>query len=315
MGFAQWITLPMFKSENIDVCVSISRGVLEGIYDECDRYKVDETGGRIIGTYKQKGPHYDIQVSGMLGPGPNADRSPTSFFQDGEHQEKMFREIEEKHPDIEHLGNWHTHHVNGYPTLSGGDKDTYFKTVNHHQHNTRFFYALLVVKKKMRGDPRYDIKHFFFLRNDNTVYQIPNSQVKLVDLPALFACENAAAVPDISALGQYHIEPNLERVKDQEFFSEFYPDIKALFSKSAGAPYWKGTVELIDGSRALIVAMENGTEGKTSYSITAANENPILADITASFKNRCFQSGRHAVIHLEKDLNQAIYKSKKGAST
>lgn len=302
----------MFRSKKNDVSISIAHDVLEAIYDECDRYDVDETGGRVIGTYKQNGTHYDIQVLKMLGPGRNAGRSPTSFIQDGEHQERMFRAIEAKHPNIEHLGNWHTHHVNGFPTLSNGDKDTYFKTVNHHMHNTDFFYALLVVKKNAHNNPRYDIKHFFFRRNDNTIWEIPHSQVKVKDMPALLVSESIPTVPVMAAPVRDHGPPNLERVKDQEFFSEFYPDLKALFSKSTGAPYWKGTIELVNGSRALIVAMENGGNGKPSYSITTADENPALDNVKAIYKNRQFRSARHAVIQLEKDLNQAIYKCKCG---
>lgn len=302
----------MFRSKGSGVSISIAQGALEAIYDECDRFDVDETGGRIIGTYKRKGTRYDIRVLGVLEPGPNADRSPTSFFQDGEYQERMFRAIEAKHPDIEHLGNWHTHHVNGFPTLSGGDKATYFKTVNHHKHNTDFFYALLVVKKNAHGNSRYTIKHFFFRRNDDAVYEIPHSQVKVVDMPALSASERISAVPEADASVSDYSSPNLQRVRDQEFFSDFYPDLKALFSKSAGAPYWKGMIELMDGSKMVIVAMENGSDGKPSYSIVAANENPLLAEVTASYKNRHFRSARHAVIQLEKDLNRAIYKGKRG---
>lgn len=313
MEFARSGGPTVFRWKKYDVSISIAQGVLEAIYDECDRYAVDETGGRIIGTYKQKGAHYDIQVTGMLGPGPNADRSPTSFFQDGEHQERMFRAIEAKQPDIEHLGNWHTHHVNGYPTLSSGDKSTYFKTVNHHNHNTDFFYALLVVKKNVRGNPRYDIKHFLFRRNDDTVYEIPHSQVRTVNVPAFSENERILVGPDISPPVRDHTAPNLERVKDQDFFSEFYPGLKALFSKSAGAPYWKGPVDLVDGSRTLVVAMENGADGASSYSITAAGENQILADVTAIYKNRHFRSARQAVIHFERDLNQAIYRGNRGA--
>ncbi len=305
----------MFRSKQNDVSIAIAHGVLEAIYDECDRYDVDETGGRIIGTYKQKGAHYDILVTGMLGPGPNASRSPTSFFQDGEDQERMFRAIEAKHPDIEHLGNWHTHHVNGFPTLSGGDKTTYFNTVNHRLHNTNFFYALLVVKRNPRGNPRYEIKHFFFRRNDDTVHEIPHSQVRVVDIPALAASERIVAASEETAPVRDHGPPNLERVKDKEFFSEFYPELKALLSRSTGAPYWKGTVELVDGSRALIVAMEKGGDGEASYSITAADENPVLTDVKASYKNLHFRSARHAVIQLEKDLNRAIFKGKTGAET
>ncbi|MCX7355154.1 MAG: hypothetical protein NTY59_10035 [Alphaproteobacteria bacterium] len=303
----------MFRSKRSGVSISIAQGALEAIYDECDRFDVDETGGRIIGTYKQKGSHYDIHILGVLEPGPNADRSPTSFFQDGEYQERVFRAIEAKHPDIKHLGNWHTHHVNGFATLSGGDKATYFKTVNHHKHNTDFFYALLVVKKNDRGSSRYTIKHFFFRRNDNAVYEIPHSQVKVVDMPALSTGEGISSVPEAAVSASDHSSPNLQRVRDQEFFSDFYPDLKALLSKSAGAPYWKGIIELMDGWKALIVAVENGRDGNPSYSIAVADENPLLADVIANYKNRHFRSARHAVIQLEKDLNKVIYKGKRGA--
>ena len=42
-------------------------------------------------------------MSGVIEPGPNAQRTQTYFKQDGEYQEKIFREIEERVPSIEHL--------------------------------------------------------------------------------------------------------------------------------------------------------------------------------------------------------------------
>jgi hypothetical protein len=108
----------LFRSERPVVSISIARGALESIFDECDKYDADGTGGRLLGTYRYDNGRYDIEVRGVLEPGPNAQRSPTYFLQDGDHQEKQFRAIEASHPEIEHLGNWHTHHVNGYPTPS-----------------------------------------------------------------------------------------------------------------------------------------------------------------------------------------------------
>jgi hypothetical protein len=81
----------MFRSKQPKVEISMPRKALEAIFDECDRYDVDETGGRIIGMYKKKGRDYQIDVLGIIGPGPNARRTPTSFFQDGEYQEHVFR--------------------------------------------------------------------------------------------------------------------------------------------------------------------------------------------------------------------------------
>ena len=102
-------------------------------------------------------------------------RSPTSFFQDGEYQETIFRKIEAEHTEIEHLGNWHTHHVNGLNTLSSGDIETYKRIVNHEKHNTDFFYALLVVSKNQTfyNRERYLMKHFLFKRGESLVYEDP----------------------------------------------------------------------------------------------------------------------------------------------
>jgi hypothetical protein len=304
----------MFRSKKPVVSISIATGALESIFDECDQYNVDETGGRLIGIYSQKGAQYDIQVLGVIAPGPNAQRSPTSFFQDGDYQEKVFRSIEERHPKIEHLGNWHTHHVNGYPTLSGGDNTTYLKIVNHEKHNTDFFYALLVVRRNPDGNPRYEIKHYLFRRHDEAVYEIPADQVRLVDIPVLWPlnAERATSRCTPSQQPSQESAPNLERAKDQEFFSEFYPNLKALYSKSIGAPYWKGSLGLVDGSHVNVVAIENSGDGPPSYSITLAGDNSILADVSATYQERRFRSARDAVLHLERDLNKALYCCKKG---
>lgn|SRR5487761_22411 len=302
----------MFRSKQARFSVSIARDALESIFDECDQFDSHETGGRLIGTYKKKGSHYDIQVLGVLGPGPQAQRSATSFFQDGEYQERIFRQIEETHPDIEHLGNWHTHHVNGLATLSQGDHATYHRVVSHEKHNIDFFYALLVVKKNHGRDPRYEIKHYFFRRNDDRVDEIPSSQVRVVDTPVLWPSRTErTTLPSSSS--QHHKEeslPNVERVKDQDFFADFYPGLKVLFSKSVGTLYWKGALGLIDGSRAEVVAMENSANGQQYYSITTGRKE--FAEAMTEYKTRRFHSARHAVFHLLNDLNQAIYRHKKG---
>jgi hypothetical protein len=304
----------LFRSKKPAFSISITRGALESVFDECDRYNVDETGGRLLGTYRHDNGRYDIEVKGVLEPGPNAQRSPTYFLQDGDHQEKLFRAIEADHPEIEHLGNWHTHHVNGLSTLSGGDKTTYFKTVNHEKHNTDFFYALLVVSKNRGGNPRYAVKHFIFRRGDDAIYEIPAKDVRLVEAPPLRprgTVERAEPRDPPPQHGRPDA-PNSERAKDQEFFSEFYPGLKALLSKDSGAPYWKGSLPLVDGSRADVVAMEDIDDRARSYSIATSCKNPVIADILAQYKERQFRSARHAVLHLERDLNQALFRGKKG---
>jgi hypothetical protein len=301
----------MAKTKDVFVSISIRRSVLEAMYDECDRYDADETGGRLIGTFRKRGSEYEIDVSGMLGPGPGASRTATSFFQDGVYQERMFRAIEAQHPEIEHLGNWHTHHVNGYPTLSGGDEATYFNIVNHQNHNTDFFYALLVVKKNRGGDPRYSIRHFFLRRGQRVIYEVPDSAVQILDEPALAIVDGSADSSEKES-SQHGLTANLERVKDQEFFADFYRDLRAMASKATGTAYWKGPFELADGSRVTVVAAEGDDKERPHYEIAAAGQSIALDGIKARFKNRRFPSARHAVIELERELNRALFKSEKG---
>lgn len=304
----------LFRSKKPVFSISIARGALEAVFDECDRYDMDETGGRLLGTYRHDQGRYDIEVKGVLEPGPNAQRTSTYFLQDGDHQEKLFRAIEASHPEIEHLGNWHTHHVNGYPTLSGGDKQTYLKTVNHEKHNTDFFYALLVVSKNGGANPRYAVKHFIFRRGDDTIYEVLAKDVRLVDTPVL----RPRAMAESAEPRDHPPQPaqtgiaNPQRAKDQEFFAEFYPGLKALLSKDSGAPYWKGPLQLVDGSRAEVVAMEDPDDKARPYSIATSCKNPVIADVLTQYQARKFRSARHAVLQLERDLNQALYGGKKG---
>src|SRR5207237_10579003 len=68
---------------------------LESIFDECDQFDSHETGGRLIGSYEQqKDGKYDVRLLGVIGPGPNAERSATSFFQDGERSEEHTSELQ-----------------------------------------------------------------------------------------------------------------------------------------------------------------------------------------------------------------------------
>lgn len=290
--------------------VTIAEGVLDSIFDECDQFDVDETGGRIIGTYSKHGNKHEIQVLGVLGPGPKARRSPTSFFQDGEYQERLFRMLEERQPNLEHLGNWHTHHVNGLGTLSSGDKTTYRATVDHHMHNTDFFYALLVTRKLRDSGRRYEIKHFFFRRNDSAIYEIPDRQVRVNDKPALWT-RNLENTSWVTTPERDHTEENInpERAKDEELFSTFYPGLKALFSKKLGALYWKGPLDLIDGSHLEVAAIETVANGTAEYSITAASDGVVAADVMDRYRNRTFGSARLAIVSLERDLNRSLFRS------
>jgi len=153
--------------------ISIPQPILHGIFDECDRYSAEEIGGRLLGFYTWHGTDPHIDVKALIAAGPNAKRTRVSLFQDGEYQESVFRAVERKYPSIEHLGNWHTHHVNGLRTLSQGDCDTYRKCVNSPSHNTDFFYAMLVTHRTPTESARYAVRHFVFVRHSPDFVEVP----------------------------------------------------------------------------------------------------------------------------------------------
>lgn len=285
------------------VRVRIVGAVLDAICDECDRFDDVETGGRLIGTI-DVGRTVEISVTGMIDPGPKAKRARTSFFQDGEYQERIFRAVEKSHPAVEHLGTWHTHHVNGYPELSGGDVSTYQRTVNHPHHNLDFWYALLVTRK-VGGAARYACRHYILRRGDKTVYEINPRRIEVSRRPPVW-------VPDRSSMREHEpLDTNqqpsnnrIQRASDDSILRTLYPNLRPFVSAKSGALSWKGTIELADASECAVVVAEQIEHGdlKTYQArlLSAVEPNDLLVNSNI---------GRNpwmAVRKLESLLNRAI---------
>ncbi len=288
--------------------VVLPRAALSAIFDECDRYDQDETGGRIVGTYTAHKDQLTVTVSGVIGPGPNARRTAVSFFQDGEYQEDVFRGLENAHPKIEHLGNWHTHHVNGFPTLSPGDIETYRRTVNHESHNTDFFYALLVVAKnaRQRSEERYSIKHYVLKRDDSDVYEVASRNVELTDSRLIFPTPEPEG-PSAEGREAMSRSASSVRVYDRDILATFYPGIRPYSSPRIGL-YWRGGLELVDGSRVEAVVIEDSSASEVaSYSVDLRKTPESLSGIARDLAERQFSSARAALIATERECNRALY--------
>lgn len=307
------------------VHIILPKAALSVIFDECDRFDHDETGGRIIGTFTENRGKLTLQVNGIIEPGPRATRSPVMLFQDGEHQESVFRKVEREHPQIEHLGTWHTHHVNGLQTLSGGDITTYRKTVNHPNQNTPFFYALLVVGKHRTKNPleRYSIKHFIFRRHDDDFYEIPSQQVEIVDTPLVWPLEDAADGRH-NQNEQKHIGQTTkpaahfsagnsgslsERVYDRDILAEFYPGVRPFTSQKLGF-YWRGNIELLDGSKVQAVLVEDASSNTSMYSIMLRETPDVLNDVAEALAKQEFSSARFALITAERFCNRVLFEQR-----
>lgn len=295
-----------------DVRVILPEAALKVVFDECDGFEQDETGGRVIGTFEEDRGKLIVRVGGIIESGPKAQRSAVSFFQDGQHQEGIFRQIESQHPEIEHLGNWHTHHVNGLQHLSGGDIETYRRTVNHHNHNTNFFYALLVTAKNRTREPlrRYSIKHYIFRRGDERLYEIPPHYVQIVNEPLLWPA--AASAPDARyshTQGTSNLSAHPERGYDRDILGEFYRGIRPFSSPKLGI-YWGGPLELLDGSAVQVIVLEQSDGDKPTYSVTLREPPVALKGIAEELVRVEFPSARAALITTERSCNRALYRER-----
>ena len=290
------------------VTVSIPSRALESIFNECDRYDNDETGGRIIGVFRTSDDgSLEIEVTGVIEAGSKARRSRSSFFQDGDYQAQVFRRLEASHPDLEHLGNWHTHHVNSFPSLSPGDIKTYNRIVNHEKHNHHFFYALLVVAKSPleQGLSRYRIRHYILFRGGNEVYEIESPNVIVTQKPIVWPTDDSGQI-----LSKGPMYANEVRAKDGPIISEFYPTLRPYWSKRANTFYWKGTLDLIDSSSVEITVpeMSNSLEdGPSYYLVIMKNVPQACTGVMEEFALRQFESATQAVRALEKQMNSALY--------
>jgi hypothetical protein len=295
------------------VRVIIPARALDAVFDECDRFQVDETGGRIIGTFSEAGGKLTINVAGVIEPGPGARRSNTAFFQDGAHQESVFRALEREHPNIEHLGNWHTHHVNGYQALSGGDVQTYQRTVNHPNQNTPFFYALLVTEKERpRSKERYRVKHYVLRRGDPRVYEIDRRQIEVTDAAVLWphSGETTAArttsTPQPGLVAPEAAAPaQIVRVFDSGVLRDCYK-LRSFASPRIGL-YYRGPIELVDGSNAEVLVLESDAHGGPSYTVGLPGPSDRLKGVGAELDGRRFSSASAALIFAERACNHALY--------
>ena len=290
--------------------VEIAGEVLESVFEECDRYDHEETGGRVIGHFTLNRGTLVIRANGLIEAGPKARRTRTSFFQDGDHQTKVFRRIEAEDPSIEHLGNWHTHHMNGYPTLSSGDMATYRRIVNHELHNLDFFYALLVTHRKegRNGLDRYAVRHYVLFRGNDAVHEIGPAAVKVTDQPRIWPTEHR---PSDNARREDGVEGDgaqgsvAVRARDQVILGALFPSLEPRLSPRTETFFWKGQLPLIDGSAIDVRVAEIEDDGGLLYY-------PVISSASKQVAELCetpFTSAVDAVRALELRMNREIYES------
>ncbi len=293
------------------VRVEIAERALQSVFEECDRYDSDETGGRMVGHFALERNTLVVRARGVIEPGPNARRTRTSFFQDGDYQTEVFRRIEAEDPTIEHLGNWHTHHVNGHPNLSGGDIATYRRIVNHELHNLDFFYALLVTARRegRSGLGRYAVRHYVLFRGDNEVYEVDPGDVRITDEATIWPKDAAGAGDGLETEPEQMERTVAVRAQDQQVLEVMYPSLRPRLSARSKTFFWKGPLPLIDGTEAELRILEVEDDEGLAYHLRVSPASAEAAELCET----PFRSASEAVRALELRLNRAIYRSAAGS--
>ena len=296
-----------YKITTPKINVTIRTNVLKTIFDECDRYDNSETGGRILGTFERNDAGtLQVKVSGVIDAGPNSRRSSSSFFNDGDYQAKLFRRIEHSYPDIEHLGNWHTHHVNGYPTLSNGDISTYRRIVNHPKHNLEFFYALLVVQRNQGSSSldRYRVRHYILFRGDDGVYEINSKKVSLSTEEAIWPIQEENESDDPQ--NEFTI-----RASDKKIIDRLYPSIHPYQSAQTKNFFWRGSIQLIDDTVVQLTTLEltKDNSNSTPQYVAIVKGAPIACSKISNQIDTQFSSAAEAIYSVEKKMNQLLYQA------
>jgi len=172
-----------------------------------------------------------------------------------------------------------------------------------------FFYALLVIAKNDSGTQldRYVIKHYVFCRNDDTYYEVPPANVKIVEAPLVWPT-SAARAPSHSAA---HAEPDYldvhpGRVADRDTLGELYKGFRSFSSQKLGF-YWRGQLELVDGSEQEILLLEDKAAKRPSYSIALREPHDALKHAAEDLAKLDFPSARLALVTAERTLNRALF--------
>ena len=173
----------------------VQQGVLDRMFRILDGTSLED-GGKLLGNIiqRERGSTDTVEVVSFLDSGPRVSNSRSHLMPDGEYQERLFRLVESFDPAIEHIGSWHSHHCNGFPTLSGGDIEGYLKSINDRNYRPRYFIAILIITlTKASVVPKY----FWFSSDRGGPFEVPPSEVEITSVPhvaepVLVAAQDAA---------------------------------------------------------------------------------------------------------------------------
>ena len=110
----------------------------------------------------------------------------------------------------------------------------------------------------------------------------------------------------------HDVGANPSRVYDNEFLGEFYRGVRP-FSNAKLGMYWRGALELLDGSKVEVVLLEDAEAANPTYTVTLREPPAALKSLAEEIATVEFPSARAALITAERNCNRALYMQHRGA--
>ena len=157
------------------------------------------------------------------------------------------------------------------------------------------------------------MKHYILRRGDDRVFEIPDSRVKIVKRDLLWPqapsapLQSRALESDPAARDRFGVVP--QRAYDRDILAEFYAGFKPYASKTLGL-YWRGLLELMDGTSVEVMLKEDATAQTPVYSMILKGAPDVLTDTAANLQLERFGSARAALLTAERTCNRALYHGK-----
>ena len=179
--------------------------------------------------------------------------------------------------------------------------------MNHRNHNTPFFYALLVTAKHRTTDPRrrYSIKHFVFRRGDKEFTKSSSRHVEIVDLPLVWPV-SALRTPRAAPIQIRQVYRRGRTVPTTTTSSASFI-LHPASSPPRSSAFTGVARELLDGSRVQVL-LEDSTGNAHKYSVAFRDTPTALRGVADELAQAQFASARAALIVTERSCNRALYR-------
>src|SRR5262249_30650604 len=127
-----------------------------------------------------------------------------------------------------------------------------------------------------------------------------------VDAPLLWPAAAGQHHHKRSNPGGHSLGANPDRAYDNEILSEFFRGVRP-FSNAKLGMYWRGPLELLDGTKVEVVLLEDSAAARPTYPVQWRGPPAALKHLAEEIATVAFPSARAALITTERSCNRALY--------